>query len=235
VFSPHIYQNNKELVEPVMNRFDKEAAMLKAPILIGEWGFPTFARTDTTLVGKYGQYTYRELYIKTAEVFDKMGVGSIKAWFSGNPKMQNFMAGGPSTWAIFSDKNAVGTSERKYITDVIARPYPQTVAGKIHSFMFNFATRTLDINLKTNNSLGTSQIFIGANRHYPDGFSIHCGDDIVLIYNPLKNIGLELVKGADKTSISDFIWNENYQQLTILKWPKDNSDLNIKISPGIYK
>ena len=235
VFSPHIYQNKEDLVAPVMHRFDKEAQMMEAPILIGEWGFPTFAKTDTTLVGKLGQYKYRELYIKTAAIFDSMGVGSIKAWFSGNPKMQNFLAGGPSTWAIFSDKNAVGTSERKYITDVIARPYPQTIAGTIKSFMFNFATRTLNVNIKTDNSKGTSQIFIGANRHYPDGFSIQCGSNIVLVYNPLKNVGLELVKGIDNTDISNFIWNEKYQQLTILKWPKDNTQLNLKIVPGIYK
>ncbi|WP_158837324.1 cellulase family glycosylhydrolase [Polaribacter sp. L3A8] len=235
VFSPHIYQNKQDLVQPVMSRFDKEAIMLKAPILIGEWGFPTFAKTDTTLVGNLGQYKYRELYIKTAEVFDQMGVGSIKAWFSGNPSMQNFMPGGPSTWAIFSDKNAVGTSERKYITDIIARPYPQTIAGTINSFLFNFATRTLNVNVKTDNSKGASQIFIGANRHYPDGFSIMCGPDVVLVYNPLKNVGLELVKGLNKTNISNFIWNEKYQQLTILKWPKDNEQLNLKIVPGIYK
>jgi hypothetical protein len=235
IFSPHIYQNKEDLVAPVMNRFDKESTMLNAPILIGEWGFPTFATTDTTLVGNLGQYKYRELYIKTAEVFDKMGVGSIKAWFSGNPKMQNFMAGGPSTWAIFSDKNAVGTTERKYITDIIARPYPQIIAGTINSFMFDFATRTLDVHLKTDNSKGASQIFIGANRHYPDGFSILCGEDVVLVYNPLKNVGLELVKGIENTSISNFIWNENYQQLTILKWPENNANLNLKIVPGIYK
>lgn len=235
VFSPHIYQNKKDLVAPVMNRFDKESEMLDAPILIGEWGFPTFAKTDTTLVGKLGQYEYRELYIKTAEIFDEMGVGSIKAWFSGNPKMQNFLAGGPSTWAIFSDKSAEGSTERKYITDIIARPYPQTIAGTINSFMFNFATRTLEVNIKTNNITGTSQIFIGANRHYPDGFSIHCGGGIVLVYDPLKNIGLELVKGLDKTTISNFIWNDKYQQLTILKWPEDNVNLNLKIIPGIYK
>ncbi len=233
VFSPHIYQNKQELVAPVMNRFDKESDMLNAPIFIGEWGFPTFASTDTLLTGNLGQLKYTELYIRTAEIFDEMGVGSIKAWFSGNPSMQNFMAGGPSTWAIFSDKNAVGTVERKYITDIIARPYPQAIAGDIQSFKFDFARRTLDVHLKTDNSKGASQVFIGANRHYPDGFTIVCGDN-VLSYNPIKNIGLEVLKLDKNSKISDFIWDENRQQLNILKWPITNKDIHFKITPGIF-
>ena len=233
IFSPHIYQNKQDLVAPVMNRFDKESTMLNAPIFIGEWGFPTFAITDTTLAGNLGQLKYTELYMRTAEVFDEMGVGSIKAWFSGNPKMQNFLPGGPSTWAIFSDKNAVGTVERKYITDIIARPYPQTIAGDIQSFKFDFARRTLNVHLKTDNSKGTSQVFIGANRHYPDGFTLVCGDN-VLSYNPLKNVGLEVLKLDKNSESSDFIWDGNRQQLTILKWPINNKYLYFKISPGIF-
>lgn len=233
VFSPHIYQNNQDLVAPVMNRFDKESAMLNAPIFIGEWGFPTFAVTDTTLSGNLGQLKYAELYMRTAEVFDDMGVGSIKAWFSGNPSMQNFLKGGPSTWAIFSDKNAVGTVERKYITDIIARPYPQTIAGDIQSFKFDFARRSLNVNLKADNSKGLSQIFIGANRHYPDGFTVICNDNVIS-YNPLKNIGLEVLKLDKNSDISDFIWDEKRQQLTILKWPVNNRLLHLKIAPGIF-
>ena len=235
VFSPHIYQNKIELVKPVMDRFDKESAMLDAPILIGEWGFPTFAKTDTLMSGKTGQLQYIELYQRTAEIFDQMGVGSIKAWFSGNPNMQNFMSEGPSTWAIFSDKNAVGTVERKYITDIIARPYPQTIAGDILNFKFNFATRSLIVNLKTDSSKGTSIFFIGANRHYPDGFSVLCGNDIVLTHDPLKNTGLEILRWNTNANPSDFIWDDVKQQLIILKWPVDKALIQLKIVPGICK
>ncbi|WP_445732647.1 cellulase family glycosylhydrolase [Mariniflexile sp.] len=234
IFSPHIYQNKQDLVKPVMDRFDKESDMLNAPILIGEWGFPTFATTDTLMTGNLGQLKYIELYIRTAEIFDEMGVGSIKAWFSGNSSMQNFMAGGPSTWAIFSDKNAVGTTERKYITDIIARPYPQTIAGDIQSFKFDFATRTLSVHVITDNSKGASQIFIGANRHYPDGFTVMCGDSTILKHDPLKNSGLEVVRMNSLSNPSDFIWDDNRQQLTILKWPVNNKELHLKIVPGIF-
>ncbi|WP_298878650.1 cellulase family glycosylhydrolase [uncultured Polaribacter sp.] len=233
IFAPHIYQSKIEFIKKNMDRFDKESDMLKAPILIGEWGFPTFAVTDTTQIGKLGQLEYRKLYIKTAEVFDKMGVGSIKAWFLGNRTMQNFLAGGPSTWSIFSDKTDAGTVERKYITDVISRPFPQEIAGDIQSFLFNFAKRELDLNIISDNKKGASKIFIGQNRHYPDGFSIIINNDFVMYYNPLKNVGLEVYKNTKESNPSDFIWDEKTQKLIVLKWPKDNTNYNIKIVPGI--
>ncbi|MBD0726525.1 hypothetical protein B6A10_15225 [Flavobacterium sp. L1I52] len=233
VFAPHIYQNNMDLVKPVMNRFDKESDMLNAPIFIGEWGFPTFAKTDTLISGKIGQLKYSELYMRTAEVFDNMGVGSIKAWFSGNPKMQNFMPEGPSTWAIFSDKNAIGTVERKYITDIIARPYPQAIAGDILNFKFDFAKRSLEVNLKSDNSKGSSSIFVGANRHYPDGFSVLIDDDFVMYHNPLKNAALEVYKCPKEVKPSDFIWDGQTQKIIVKKWPKDKAELHLKIVPGI--
>jgi hypothetical protein len=233
VFAPHIYQNDIDLVKPVMDRFDKESSILNAPILIGEWGFPTFASTDTLISGRLGQLSYRELYIKTAEVFDTMGVGSIKAWFLGNRTMQNFMAGGPSTWAIFSDKTDAGTVERKYITDIIARPFPQVIAGDIKTFLFRHATRTLNVDIAPDNSKGTSTIFIGANRHYPDGFSILINEDIVLYYNPIKTVGLETYKAPENFSASNFIWDAFQQKLTILKWPEGVEKLNLKIVPGL--
>ena len=233
IFAPHIYQNKIDFIKPVMDRFDKESDMLNAPILIGEWGFPTFATTDTLIEGNLGQLKYTELYIRTAEVFDQMGVGSIKAWFLGNRTMQNFLPGGPSTWSIFSDKTDAGTVERKYITDIISRPFPQTIAGVIQSFLFNFATRTLDIKIKPDNSKGASKIFIGANRHYPDGFSILIDDDFVMYYNPIKNVGLETYKCPKNVNPSDFIWDTQTQKLIILKWPKDSTEINVKIVPGI--
>lgn len=233
IFAPHIYQNNIDFIEKNMNRFDRESDMLKAPILIGEWGFPTFAKTDTTLVGKLGQLEYTKLYIKTAEVFDKMGVGTIKAWFLGNRTMQNFLPGGPSTWSIFSDKTDAGTVERKYITDVISRPFPQEIAGDIQSFLFNFAKRELDIKIKSDNTKGASKIFIGQNRHYPDGFSVIVNNDFVMYYNPLKNIGLEVYKTTKNSNPSDFIWDSKTQKLIVLKWPKNNTNYHIKVVPGI--
>jgi len=229
-YSPHIYLSNPEWVAPVLKRIVKESAMLEAPILIGEWGFPTFATTDVTLAE---QLKYMDLYFQTVAAFDQLGIGTIKAWFSGNPTMQNFLKGGASTWAIFSDKQAVGTVERKYIIDAIARPYPQTIAGDLRSFKFDPATRTLAVSLKTDNRLGASRIFVGADRHYPDGFSVLCGDQFILAHNPLKQTGLDVLKSDAMSNPADFIWDESKQQLIILRWPADQSPLTLRIVPGL--
>ncbi|MBB1455717.1 cellulase family glycosylhydrolase [Pseudoalteromonas sp. SG43-5] len=231
IFAPHIYQENLDYIAPTMERFDKESNLLDAPILIGEWGFPTLVTTDNSVKE---QLNYIEFYIKTAETFDEMGVGSIKAWFLGNRSYQNFLPGGPSTWAIFSDEQAIGTVERKYITDIIARPYPQIIAGAIKNFKFHFATRTLDLNITSDNAKGVSRIFVGADRHYPDGFTVYIGDDLIMSKSPIKS-GLEVHSSSEDTQPSEVIWDNDKQQLILLSWPKNKAKINIKIKPGIYK
>lgn len=231
IFAPHIYQENLDYILPTMQRFDTESDLLKAPILVGEWGFPTFVTTDNSVKE---QLNYIEFYIRTAEIFDQMGIGSIKAWFLGNRSYQNFLPGGESTWAIFSDKQALGTVERKYITDIIARPYPQLIAGDIEQFMFHFATRTLDLTIFSDNSKGISRIFVGADRHYPDGFSVHVGDQLILTHSPLS-LGLKVHSSRENTDPSNYVWDESKQQLIVLKWPKNHTQLKIRITPGIYQ
>ncbi|MEL0604174.1 cellulase family glycosylhydrolase [Pseudoalteromonas undina] len=231
IFAPHIYQENLDYIAPTMERFDKESKLLDAPILVGEWGFPTFVTTDNSVKE---QLNYIEFYIKTAEIFDEMGVGSIKAWFLGNRTYQNFLPGGPSTWAIFSDKQAIGTVERKYITDIIARPYPQIIAGDIQNFKFNFATRTLNLNIKSDNAKGVSRIFVGSDRHYPDGFTAYISDDLIISKSPMKT-GLEVHHSTTNTQPSEVIWDNDKQQLILLSWPKDKTHINLKIKPGVYK
>ena len=215
-----------------MLRFVKEAELQNGPMLVGEWGFPTFLTTDTS---DEAQREYMDFYIHTVNLFDSLGVGTIKAWFSGNRVMQDFLPAGPSTWAIFSDSVGVGTVERKYITDIIARPYPQEIAGEIHSFHFDFATRILDVNLSTDNSKGSSQFFIGANRHYPDGVTVRLGNKLVLTHNPIKQVGLEVVKNTGNWDVRNFTWDEIRQQLIISQWPEDQVDLSLRIEPGIRK
>jgi endoglycosylceramidase len=230
IFAPHIYQNKIDFIRPTMDRFEKEARLLETPILIGEWGFPTFKTTDQSVSE---QLEYMEFYIRTAEIFDEMGVGSIKAWFLGSKVYQNFLPGGESTWAIFSDEQSVGTVERKYITDIICRPYPQSIAGDIRSFMFHHATRILEVHLTADNSKGASRIFVAADRYYPDGFSVHCGDDLVLAMSPLGNGELEVIKAPKDSRPADFIWNASSQQLIVLGWPEDGADQMLRITPGI--
>jgi hypothetical protein len=233
IFAPHIYQKNMGYITPELERFQKEGALLEAPVFVGEWGYPTFKNgTDDSVFGEIGQLKYMEFYIHTAQEMDRLGIGAIKAWFLGSKRYGNFLPHGPSTWAIFTDNAFNGFAERKYITDVIARPFPQSIAGDIDSFLFDFATRTLTTKITTDNSKGSSRIFIGANRHYPDGFTLSIDDKLILSRNPLRGAGLEIIKSGVHGSADDVIWDESRQQLIIKKWPQDHQDIILKISPG---
>lgn len=233
IFAPHIYQKNMGFITPELERFQKEGAVLNAPIFIGEWGFPTFRYgTDDSVFGEIGQLEYMKFYIHTAQEMDRLGIGAIKAWFLGSNPYQNFLPDGESTWAIFTDDELIGDAERKYITDIIARPYPQSIAGDIHSFFYDFATRTLTAEITTDNTLGSSRIFVGANRHYPDGFTLSIGDDLILCLDPIQGDRLDVVKSHPNSSASSIIWDSTRQQLIIERWPDDNIDVEIKLEPG---
>jgi hypothetical protein len=213
-----------------MARLEKEADLWGAPMFIGEWGFPTYESSDASLEE---QLEFILLYHETAAIFEKSGVGTIKAWFAGTRRWQDFLPRGRSTWAIFTDPQDIGTVERKYIIDAIARPYPQEIAGDIHAFAFDPATRRLTVELMPDNSRGASRIFIGANRHYPDGFSVICGEEIILCHDPMRSTGLDVFRAPSDLDPTNFIWNESTQQLTITAWPESSTRLTLQIVPGI--
>lgn len=229
-FSPHIYLKEADTVQPVIDRLEKEADLWQAPMFIGEWGYPTYATADFSVEE---QQEYAKLYQETAAVFDQTGVGTIKAWFSGNPVMQNFLPKGRSTWAIFSDKKVAGTVERKYITDVIARPYPQTIAGDIHSFVFDYATRELMVELTTDNAKGSSTLFVAADRHYPDGFTLVVGDVLRVAHDPLHPAKLIVMQSPDGFDPTDIVWDATTQRLHVSRWPQDSDSLTLQILPGM--
>ena len=81
---------------------------------------------------------------------------------------------------------------------------------------------------------GASKIFIPADRYYPDGFTVTVGETRV-IYDPTKNVGLEVVDPGDGNSPSEFIWDSYRQQLVILKWPVDHENLRVLLLPWIYQ
>ena len=90
------------------------------------------------------------------------------------------------------------------------------------------------MHLKSDNSKGSSTIFIGGNRHYPDGFSVVINGAFVLCHNPLKTVGLEVCESGNSGNPADFVWDENRQQLVIMKWPVNKADIYVRIIPGIH-
>ena len=230
MYAPHIYEGDKTKIRNWFEQYYKDAAVSGVPMFFGEWGPATSDHADSSLAE---QFRYRDFYIETANIFDSLGVGTVKAWFTGT-RFTGKSPNGPFTWSIFKDNQGVGTIERKYITDIIARPYPQSIAGDIMEFSVDFPTRSLNMAIRSDNSKGASRIFIPADRLYPDGFTITVGETVV-IYNPLKNVGLEVTDPGTGNSPSEFIWDPYRQQLVVLKWPVDQETLKVTVQPGIYQ
>ena len=230
MYAPHIYEGDKSQIMKWITQYEKDARVSGVPIFFGEWGNATSDAQDSSLEK---QVKVQEVYIETTKVFDSLGLGTIKAWFTGT-RFTGSSDRGNFTWSIFKDNQGVGTIERKYIIDVIARPYPQYVAGDIMAYSFDFPTRSFFLEVQTDNSKGASKVFIPADRFYPDGFTVTIGDARVIL-NPNKNVGLEVVDPGSGESPSEFVWDPYRQQLVILKWPVDGEEIDVRVQPGIYQ
>jgi endoglycosylceramidase len=230
MYAPHIYELDKSRIISWIRQYERDAALSDVSIFLGEWGPATYDPVDSSLTL---QCDFQDAYMETALLFDSLGVGTVKAWFTGTRFTGNSDRG-PFTWSIFKDNQGVGTIERKYIIDIIARPYPQCIAGDIIEFSFDLPNRSLLLDVHTDNAQGASKVFIPADRHYPDGFTVTVGDTRV-IYDPTKNVGLEIVDSGIGFSPSEFIWDPYRQQLVILKWPVDDKDVRLLLQPGIYQ
>ena len=231
IYAPHLYSMDLAMMNKMLDRYLREAALSKAPLLIGEWGPATTIDADTD-PAKQARYT--KVYQETANALDKRGVGGIKAWFCGTrAPLKSKKRPNPFTWAIFSDTNAVGHVERKFITDALARPRPLAVAGHIERYGFSFATRSLEVSLQPDALRGSTEIFVPAERFYPEGFRVEVGAGLTLVLKP-GAAELDLLNFADETNRQQanlVQWNADSQHLIIKKWIVKSPSLNLKISP----
>lgn len=231
IYAPHLYSMDIAVMNQMLDRYLREAALSKAPLLIGEWGPSTTLDADTD---PKKQQRYTQVYQATANAIDQHGVGAIKAWFCGtrswhkSPKRNTLF-----TWAIFSDTNAVGHVERKYITDVLARPRPLAVAGHIERFNFDFATRTLDVKLQPDATHSNTEFFVSADRFYPEGFRIEVGTGLTLALKPGAQ-ELSQLNSADvinRQQANQIKWKADSQHLVIKQWVLKSPTLTVKILP----
>jgi hypothetical protein len=95
------------VMKQTLDRYEREAGLSKAPLLLAEWG-PSVALTVDSDAAK--QATYAKVYQATAGDLDRRGIGGIKAWFCGSRSpLENKKSKTKYTWAIFSDTKPVGT------------------------------------------------------------------------------------------------------------------------------
>ena len=214
-----------------LDAYAREAALSHAPLLIGEWGPATPLAVDAS---PERQAAFTKVYQATASALDHRGIGAIKAWFCGTrTPLTSKARPAPFTWAIFSDTDAVGHIERKYITDALARPRPLAVAGRLERYGYDFAARTLEVSLKPDAELGGTVIFVPADRFYPDGFRVEVGLGLVLALKP-GDAQLRTVKCADETRREQarlVHWDADSQHIVIKKWIVAAPALTVKIAP----
>lgn len=231
IYAPHLYAMDLAKMNRMLNRYVREARLSNAPLLLGEWGPATDLAADTS---EDKQERYRKVYQATAKALDQRGVGAIKAWFCGTRaplRAKNRPA--PFTWAIFSDTTDAGRVERKFITDTLARPRPLAVAGRIESYGYDFKTRVLEVKFQPKARLGNTEIFVPAERFYPNGFRLEIGSDLALALKPGQT-RLQTLKSTSKTSHEQaryVAWNAALQHILIKDWIVEGSALTLRIEP----
>jgi hypothetical protein len=235
IYAPHLYTKDLKFLTQTLDRYQREAALSKAPLLLGEWGpsAPLAADTSPQL-----QASYTKVYQATANALDQRGIGGIKAWFCGSRSPLKSKHGtNLFTWAIFSDTNAVGHVERKFITDPIARPRPLVVAGKLERYGFDFETRIFEMSLNTDPGLGATGIFVPAERHYPGGFRVEVGPGLTLALaagaGTLRPV--RAADSADQEQAKQIRWDAAAQHLIIDNWVGAVNKLTLRVLPGISK
>jgi len=223
-YAPHTYETTLDKIAPTLQRYREEAARSGAPMMMGEWGPATPEAMDRAWEK---QVRCQRIYRTTVEEFDRWGLGGMKAWFTGSEHMLKGKTG-RFTWAVFRDPVAVGTAERKYLMDYVARPGPLAVAGRIERYAFDFATRTFRMRFSPDRSVETSTLYVGADRHYPDGFSVALDGSVLLTWDPMDGDTLRATEdGADT-----FTWDNRTQRLIVSRWPGDGTVCLLRIFPG---
>jgi endoglycosylceramidase len=231
IYAPHMYTTDMKTMRETLDRYEREAALSKAPLLLGEWG-PSVALTVDS--NREKQAIYTKAYQATAADLDRRGIGGIKAWFCGSRSpLENKKSSTKYTWAIFSDTSPTGKTERKYLVDPLARPRPLVVAGRLDDYRFDFATRTLDVTLQPDAKLGGTGLFVSADRFYPAGFRVEIGEGLVMELKAADG-ELQVVRSAresDRSQAGLVRWDGKNLHLVIGKWVEDTPRLAIKIVP----
>lgn len=220
VYAPHFYvnvrmydiNNYSKLLEKYLN----EAKIHNAPLIMGECG----EFWDMTNDGDPG----KEALIQNAEnaqidLFDHALIGFSRPWYS------NDRVVGIGHAVIKGKTKALTGQERTFITDVIARVYPQRTAGHLYSFTFSQDTKHFSLVYEPHT--GKTVIFIPRERHYKNGFIIKHTKGITLYYNPVSG-SLEIIDNSGSIDVQRIIWNENASTLIIDEWlTKESVTLDI--------
>ncbi len=235
IYAPHLYRMELPLIKAILDDLQRQAEISKAPLLLGEWGAPTRANTDGNPTE---EARYTKVYQDTVHEMDTRGIGGIKAWFCGARTpipvkgSTNWM-----TWAIFSDKSPAGKVERKYITDVIARPRPLVVAGRLLDYRNDFAVTRFTMTVETDPKTGATEVFVPAERHFPRGFRVEIGEGLILAVGP-KASEFRTIRAvtSDDTEQAGLVgWDDKNQRMVVERWVGEPKKVTITVSPELLE
>jgi endoglycosylceramidase len=232
IFAPHLYHMDVAIMQRRLEKYLQEANLSHAPLLIGEWGPATPLATDSD---PKLQERFTTVYRSTAAALDRYKIGAIKAWFCGSRSPLRRTGREPFTWAIFSDDTPTGQVERRYITDVLARPRPLVVAGTIQNYGFDFDERVFSLKLRCNSASRSTEIFVSADRHYPRGFRLKLNDDVIMTFAPDRSEPTSIqAEGEQAREQARFVrWDCDSLHLIVEKWVVPCAEVDLRISPVV--
>jgi endoglycosylceramidase len=160
VYAPHSYDNDAEggagfdaaHRDGVLSRFRDlraEADAMGAALWIGEYG------ADTT---KPGLAAYMDAEYDGAA---SVGAGSTYWAYDRNT----------SGYGLLEDDGAVKVA----LADVLARPYPSRVAGKLSAWDYDEASRALTVHMTPDRAIAAPTEIVVPARAYPGGVRVDCG------------------------------------------------------------
>ncbi len=211
-YAPHFYVNihkyDTDSYPALMDRYIHEALLHDAPLIIGEFG----EFWDPTNDGNpEKEEALQKSEKKQVDLFDQALVGFSRPWFS------NDRAVGLGHAVIKGKTKELTGDERKFITDIVARPYPQKTAGKLDSFGFIQDAKEFSLIYEPDSTLGATEIFVPYKRHYKDGVAIKHSSGIILTLDPSSS-SLKVVSNPGHVNAGRFTWDENAHILRIDEW-----------------
>jgi hypothetical protein len=81
IYAPHMYTTDLKIMKETLDRYEREASLSEAPLLLGEWGPPVALTVDSD--ARKREF-HTNAYQVTAGDLDRRGIGGIKAWFVGS-------------------------------------------------------------------------------------------------------------------------------------------------------
>lgn len=222
LYAPHYYGVKSQ---EMMERYLEDAIKMGVPLIVPEYGAPTFSVTDNDIET---QLLYKLSFMESAEFYDRYCVGLVKAWWCGSNAFYEKTA--DRTWAMFEGRSHSKGPERKYVVDMICRPRPLVVNGVVNSFNYNFARRVFSMDFEAYEGNLSSEIYIPVKRHYQDGCRIILGN-IELKITP--DFRMVVSKNPDNLYIDNFYWDLDRQRLIITHWPNIGKKQKMMIVPGV--